>query len=237
MRSRIWHIIFILCSLGFVIPTSWWMSISNSTSVAHSRIVHLIRGEWSNRINQTCYIQPNYAESLSDRLPSYLEHSFKAGIRFIPNRIKEVVPLVKSGKLIWVGTTVYYDLDTMYYSYPYLTPRTVAFLSELGERFHAKLENTGLECSRFTLTSLLRTTSSVKRLRKNNRNSVRNSAHLHGTTFDVSYRTFSFKRPLTKSEVDFLQFVLAKAIWEMRNQGKCWATYETWQTCFHVVVK
>lgn len=237
MGLRIWNILFVVISLGFAIPTSWWLNFTNRTAVVHARMVYHIRNEWSSRKNQTCYVEPNYAESLTDRLHHYLDHSFKEGIRFIPNRIQEVIPSVNSGKLMWVGPTVYYELDTMYYSYPYLTPKAVSFLEELGERFHAKLENTGLECSRFTLTSLLRTTHSVNRLRKRNRNSVKNSAHLHGTTFDVSYKTFFRDRPLTETEAEFLKYVLGKCIWEMRNEGKCWATYETWQTCFHVVVK
>ncbi len=28
---------------------------------------------------------------------------------------------------------------------------------------------------------------------------------------------------------------LAEVIWDLREEGKCWATYEVKQSCFHVV--
>ena len=236
-KDRIWHFIFVVCTLALIVPSTWWTNLTNRTIVTHSKLVHAIRREWHKRKVQTCFVQPNYALELNDRLRHYLHHSFTSGIGKIPTRPKDLLPFIYRGELVWVGPTEYYELDTMYYSYPYLTPKTLIFLKELGQRFHEKLENTGLECTRFTLTSLTRTTNSVKRLKKRNRNSVTNSSHLHGTTFDVSYRTFFGHRSFTASEIDFLAFVLSKALWEMREENKCWATYETWQTCFHVVVK
>jgi len=32
-----------------------------------------------------------------------------------------------------------------------------------------------------------------------------------------------------------LKEILAQSIFELRSEGKCWATHEKWQTCFHVV--
>lgn len=235
--KRVWHGIFIVCAVGLFIPSSVWTNLNNKGIHVHSKIIHLIRKEWQDRKAQTCYVQPNYAVELNDRLGHYIQESFQNGIGIYPKRPKDLLPFIYRGELEWVGETAFYVLDTMYYSYPYLTPKALNFLTELGERFHAKLENTGLECSRFTLTSLTRTTNSIRRLKKRNRNSVYNSAHLHGNTFDVSYKTFFSDKVLSVSDVEFLAFVLAKSIWEMRKNNQCWATYETWQTCFHVVVK
>jgi hypothetical protein len=84
---------------------------------------------------------------------------------------------------------------------------------------------------------MLRTTNSIKRLRKWNRNAIKNSAHLHGTTFDISYRTFVSGKALSYAEVLYLEDVLGKVIFDLRREQKCFATYETWQTCFHVVCR
>lgn len=144
---------------------------------------------------------------------------------------------MESGVLVEIQENEYFVLDTMWFSYPFLTPDAKELLDEIGESFQRKLDNTGLECTRFTITSMLRTTSSVACLRKWNRNSIKNSAHLHGTTFDISYKTFNSTNDLTKAECMYLGDALSKTIWELRQKKKCWATYETWQTCLHVVCR
>jgi len=82
------------------------------------------------------------------------------------------------------------------------------------------LENTGLECTRFTVTSVLRTEESIRRLQRRNRNSVRNSSHLHGTTIDMSYKTFYSSRPLSEGEVHYLGQMLMRTLWEIRREKK-----------------
>jgi hypothetical protein len=136
-----------------------------------------------------------------------------------------------------VEANEYFVLDTMYYSYPFLTPDARNFIDELGFRFHRKLENTHLQCAKFTLTSILRTTKSIKRLKKRNRNAITRSSHLHGTSFDISYKQFFGDRIYTPMELSYLHDILAETLYEMRESGKCWVTYEVWQTCFHVVVR
>lgn len=184
-----------------------------------------------------CLYDRCYAAELNDRLWHYLEDSKYKGIPKILTKTKEIIPLIESGVLVQIEANEYYVLDTMYYSYPFLTPKAKQLLEEIGKNFQNKLRNTGLECTRFTITSMLRTTQSINRLRRWNRNSVKNSAHLHGTTFDISYRTFFGDQQISYAESLYLGDVLAKTIWELRLQNKCWATYETWQTCYHVVAK
>jgi uncharacterized protein YcbK (DUF882 family) len=108
-------------------------------------------------------------------------------------------------------------------------------LNEIGEKFHQKLKNTHLKKTKFIVTSLLRTVSSISRLRKRNRNAIKYSSHLHGTSFDISYDEFDNPKKLSNAEFEYLKEILAQSIFELRNEEKCWATHEKWQTCFHVV--
>jgi hypothetical protein len=185
----------------------------------------------------SCYNEINYAQALNDRVVNYLEESFQKGTKRHLHSRKQIYQYVAKGKLAKIEDSEYYIIGKMRYSYPFLTLPAKRFLIELGERFHRKLENTDLACSRFKLTSLFRTTSSVERMMKRNKNSIKNSSHLHGTSFDISYSTFISERFINSSEATYLAGVLAKTIWEMRKEGKCYATYEIWQSCFHIVVR
>lgn len=182
-----------------------------------------------------CLADVPYEQEMRDQLWKYFEHSQRQGIPLVLKNKKELSLLVNQGTLKELKQNEYFVLDTMYYSYPYLTEDAHDLLIEIGERFQRKLENTGLECTRFTVTSVLRTEESIRRLRRRNRNSVRNSSHLHGTTFDLSYKTFFTDRALSEGEVHYLGQMLMRTLWELRNEKKCWVTYEVWQTCLHVV--
>lgn len=188
------------------------------------------------RFNRTnCINEVDYSVDLSDNVRFYLEESYLKGTRVFPKGGKDIVRLLNEGKLELVEENEYFLLDTMHYSYPFLTPEASDLLDEIGERFHRKLENTNLACSRFVVTSILRTTRSVARLRRWNRNSIKNSSHLHGTSFDISYRSFVSDQELTDMECSFLGDLLTRTVWELRKEGRCFVTYETWQTCLHVV--
>ncbi len=182
-----------------------------------------------------CLAEVHYEKEMRDQLWMYFEQSKHHGIPLIPKNKKDLGHLVQQGALKELKQNEYFVLDTMYYSYPYLIDDAHDLLIEIGERFQRKLENTGLECTRFTVTSVLRTEESIRRLRRRNRNSVRNSSHLHGTTFDLSYKTFFADRTLTEGEVHYLGQMLMRTLWELRKEKKCWVTYEVWQTCLHVV--
>lgn len=182
-------------------------------------------------------VEINYSFKLSDRVRHYLEESYLNGTRKFLKRRRDIFKLVSKGELLEISENEYYFVDTMRYSYPFLTPEAANLLDEIGRRFHQKLEFTEFECARFNVTSMLRTTSSVARLRKWNRTSIKNSSHLHGTTFDISHTTFYHNRDLTRAECNYLAEVLAKIIWELRKEGKCYATFEYWQRCLHIVCR
>lgn len=226
--------IVILASASILTTISWSLYPERSAKI-YARMVNemgLKRMEWA---NQTCYHDTTYSFGLSDNVTDYLEESFQNGTGKFLDRTRDIKRYVRKGKLVLIEPNEYYVMDTMYYSYPFLTPRTKLLIDTIGERFHRKLENTTVMCAKFTLTSMLRTTSSIKRLRKRNKNSIKNSAHLHGTTFDISYSQFYGDRVYSRAEIRYLADVLAETIYELRKENRCWAKHEIWQTCFHVV--
>jgi hypothetical protein len=176
-----------------------------------------------------------HAWQLNDSVHEYLEHSYLNGMGTVLRFAREIQPKLDSGKLMQVINNEYYILDTMRYSYPFLIPKGMDLLTEIGVKFQEKLKNTHLKSTRFVVTSALRTVSSVTRLRRHNRNAIRHSAHLHGTTFDISYDEFDNPNPLSLAEKAYLKEMLAQSVFELRAAQKCWATYEMWQTCFHIV--
>jgi hypothetical protein len=184
-----------------------------------------------------CFDHVDYSVRMNDKAIHYIKESYQNGPGGMMRSGKDIVRYFNAGKLELVEANEYFLLDTMYYSFPFLTPQAKRFIDELGFRFQRKLENTSLSCTRFTLTSVLRTTKTILKLKRKNRNAITRSSHLHGTSFDISYTQFYGNKTLSPMEVLWLKDVLAETLYELRTSGRCWVTYEMWQTCFHVVVR
>jgi hypothetical protein len=214
-----------------------WNAYPESSPRVYRTIVEEIRMQRERFEPKACYEVIDHAPLMNDKAIWYIGESFRNGPGGYMKTGRDIVKYVNQGKLVKVEANEYFLLDTMYYSFPFLTPEARGFIDELGFRFQRKLDNTNLQCARFTITSILRTTKSIKRLKKRNRNAISKSSHLHGTSFDISYLQFYANRTLTKSETSYLKDVLAETLYELRGAGKCWVTYEMWQTCFHVVVR
>lgn len=178
-----------------------------------------------------------HAWQMNDDVAAYWKHSRETGLKKDLTFINDIRAAYHKGEIELIEPTKHYEIDTMWYSFAFAKTHVKTFLDTLALRFQANLKQTDLEGTRFLITSLLRTKSSVARLRKNNRNAIKNSSHLHGTTFDVSYATFMGERSYNEGEIQHLKEALAKALFDLRNEGKCWVKYELYQTCFHVVVK
>ena len=185
---------------------------------------------------EVCSEYETFAWQMVDSVEQYWMHSYTHGIGEL-KFVRDIQPVIDSGKLVEIKATNRYLVDTMRYSFPFAVPATKAFIDTIATRFQAKLINTDLYGARLIVTSVLRTKSSVARLRRHNRNAIRQSAHLHGTTFDLSYANYDFKRPLSFAEAEYLREVLALTLFELRAEKKCWVTYEIFQTCFHVVTR
>ncbi len=140
-------------------------------------------------------------------------------------------------KLVPVRTCREYYLDNLTHSLPYLVPKASDLLSDIGAAFNDTLAARGGGSYRIKVTSVLRTRSLVKSLRRRNRNAVDTSAHLFATTFDISYAKFicdSLTVPRTQED---LKNLLAEVVEAQRAWGRCYVKYERKQACFHITAR
>ena len=183
----------------------------------------------------TCFHSHSYFNKLNDSVHNYLEESYLSGIKKTIKRSFEIPNFVKTGALVPLKNNEVYIVDTLMYSYAFLTPRADKLLFEIGKRFQRKIKNTNLSGAKLIVTSALRTVNKVQLLRKINKNAVKYSAHLHGTTFDITYLNFFHKRKIKAVEIAGLSEILAKTLFELKLREKCWVTFERYQSCFHIV--
>ncbi|TAL62142.1 MAG: hypothetical protein EPN88_13705 [Bacteroidetes bacterium] len=183
------------------------------------------------------YKQKDYSRKLNDRIVDYSAEAKRSGIKVCRNE-KELKEKISEGKLVKVRGGNKYIVDKMIFSFPYLTKEGRNLLDEIDKRFMEKTSRKGLKKSRFHITSMTRKTESIKSLRRFNSNASANSPHVYGNAFDISYKRFSVRKMvLTNCDDKFLKEALAEVIWQLREEKKCWATYEKGQNCFHVVAR
>lgn len=139
--------------------------------------------------------------------------------------------------IVKVENGPYYYIDELNHSFPYLVPEAEQLLSDIGKAFVDTLNARGGGAYRLKVTSLLRTPETIAGLRRVNKNAVDSSAHLYGTTFDISYSQFicdSVVVPRTKED---LKNLLGEILYEFREQGRCYVIFEQKQTCFHITTR
>jgi len=180
---------------------------------------------------------------LNDNNPVHLECAQRMGIKpFQTNAELEtnIESYLSSGKLEKLEETDNYKLKKLTHSYPYLVPRAVILLNEIGVRFEAKLQQIDIQPYSMMISSVLRTNESQNGLGRRNSNAVTLSAHIFGTTFDVSYKEFL---PLNGKQAregfcrhDMLRHPLAEVLTEMSEEGRCKVVIEKRQACFHITV-
>ena len=168
-------------------------------------------------------------------MPDYIRTSSLSGIKKC-NDEKELLDNVARGKLVEIKSNNGFIVAEMSHSYPYMTKGARDLLFEISRRFREKISGTRLKGSKFKVTSMTRTTEKVKSLRGTNSNASLNSPHFYGNAFDVSYIKFSTRKFfLTNCDKKYFMEALAEVIWQLKQEKKCWATYEVKQNCFHVV--
>jgi uncharacterized protein YcbK (DUF882 family) len=143
----------------------------------------------------------------------------------------------QAGKLEKLHTCESYYLDNLTHSIPYLVPKAHRLLKDIGNAFRDSLRSRGGGDYRIKVTSVLRTPALVKQLRRRNRNAVDTSAHLYGTTFDITYLKFicnSSDLPRTQED---LKNLLGEVVEDMRRQQRCYVKYERKQSCYHITVR
>jgi hypothetical protein len=183
------------------------------------------------------YRQGVFSKSLNNKIPEYIGSSSSSGIKKCKDE-KEIQERVVQGKLIEIENGNGFIVKEMSHSYPYLTKDGQNLLVEIGIRFREKISGTRLKGSRFTITSMTRTTDKLRNLREVNSNTSLNSPHLYGNAFDISILRFSTRKLfLTYCDKKYLKEALAEVIWQVKEEKKCWATYEVKQNCYHVVAR
>lgn len=181
------------------------------------------------------YKQKEYCRKLNDRIVDYSAAAKLRGIQVCKDQ-REFNKNISAGRLVKVNNCRGYIVEKMTFSYPYLTRDSRDLLDEIAERFRAKVAQKGLNGVKFYLTSMTRRTDNVKNLRRYNGNASANSPHMYGNAFDISYKRFVVRKwRLTNCDKKYLKEALAEVIWQLRNERKCWATYEKIQNCYHIV--
>ena len=181
----------------------------------------------------------SYKRSFPDLNDKHLEVAKAVGIRPLEDR--EEAESMKE-KLTYITDNEFYVVDSLTPSIPYLVPRASALLDTIGSNFLDSLAAKGLNPNQVIVTSVLRTQSDVKRLRRRNGNASANSAHCFGATFDVSWKRFKKVededgRPLQDVGSDTLKLVLSEVLRDLRQAEKCYIKYELKQGCFHITAR
>ena len=181
----------------------------------------------------------SYKRSFPDLNDKHLEVAKAVGIRTLEDR--EEAESMKE-KLTHITDNEFYVVDSLTHSIPYLVPRASALLDTIGSNFLDSLAAKGLNPNQVIVTSVLRTQSDVKRLRRRNGNASANSAHCFGATFDVSWKRFKKVededgRPLQDVGSDTLKLVLSEVLRDLRQAEKCYIKYELKQGCFHITAR
>lgn len=226
-KRQILHLIKIFSVFFLIIMSLWFVVSKNSRRKVFSY--------FSTRCID--YRQKDYSAKLRDRLVDYISAAKRSGIRVCRND-KELKQRISDGSLVKIRSGRFYIVDKLTFSHPYLTKDSESLLDEIGKRYREKTSAKGLIRVKFYITSMTRKSESLKKLRRLNSNASANSPHIYGNAFDISYKRFDVhKMYLTNCDHGFLKEVLAEVIWQLRKEGKCWATYEREQGCFHIVAR
>lgn len=159
-----------------------------------------------------------------------------------PLKTRDEIDSVLIASLSTVETSNLFFVEKLTHSVPYLTNNASDLLNTIAENFQDKLRNKGLAQYQIIVTSLLRTEDDVRRLQRVNRNAVRKSCHMYGTTFDIAYNCFQQVDSFADFEGDVashkvLVNTLGETLKELRDNERCFIKYERRQPCFHITAR
>ncbi len=142
-------------------------------------------------------------------------------------------------QLVEIKTNENYIVDSLTHSVPYLIPCAKRELDAIGAEWADILQRNNLPHYRFYVTSVLRTQEDIKYLqRSGNINSVTQSCHCYGTTFDLAYMRYDkVARTRAYMHEDNLKLVLGQVLLNHQRAGKIFVKYEAKQSCFHITVR
>ena len=188
--------------------------------------------------------QPEQQQIVEDHLVSYPGRTFSYKAKFNDLQAKQHAVASKIGlprppkdradaasmrsKLTEVKTCDNYIVDELTHSVPYLIPSAKRELDAIGEEFADILSRNQLPHYRFYVTSILRTQEDIRYLQRGgNINSVTQSCHCYGTTFDLAYMRFDKPTPSRDyMHQDNLKLVLGQVLLNHQRAGKIYVKYE-----------
>ena len=142
-------------------------------------------------------------------------------------------------QLVEIKTNDNYIVDSLTHSVPFLIPAAKHELDSIGEEWADILRRNNLPHYRFYVTSVLRTQEDIRYLqRSGNINSVTQSCHCYGTTFDLAYMRYDkVTRTRDYMHEDNLKLVLGQVLLNHQRAGKIFVKYEAKQSCFHITIR
>ena len=178
----------------------------------------------------------SYNRDFNDLNDVQLEMAKKIGIK--PATTREEAEEVKH-EMEEIKTNEYYEVEELTHSIPYLIPQAAELLHDIGKNFQDSLTNLNASLYKVKVTSVTRTITDVKKLKKRNSNSSVNSTHQYGTTFDISWVRYKKvdEKDTLNIDKDELKMVLAMVLRDLKREDRCYVKHERRQGCFHITVK
>ena len=179
----------------------------------------------------------SYKDKFNDLQAKQHEVASRIGLPHPPKDRKDAAKM--RHQLVEIKTNDNYIVDSLTHSVPYLIPAATHELEAIGAEWADILARNGLPHYRFYVTSVLRTEQDIKYLQKSgNINSVTQSCHCYGTTFDLAYMRYNkVSHTRTYMHEDNLKLVLGQVLLNHQRAGKIYVKYEWKQSCFHITVR
>lgn len=178
----------------------------------------------------------NYNRDFNDLNELHLSSAKTIGIAPAENQesLKE-----NKKKLKKIVSRTNFEVDELTHSSPYLVLQAHDLLEKIGVNFSDSLKSLNAPRYKIIVTSVTRTLDDVKRLGIKNQNASSNSAHLYGTTFDISWKRFIKNDKKRKEEIpeEELKKVLASVLRDLQKEGLCYIKHERKQACFHITAR
>lgn len=174
-----------------------------------------------------------YETTFIDLQRTHIETARRNGIKLIATREEmknKAKGMIEEGRLVRLKDCKYYKIQHLAYSHPYVVPKVERLLADLGTKFQKNAGNS----ARFTVTSVTRTVEDVAKLQKVNSLAVKESAHQHGTTVDISYTVFDKAGLHSPFE---LRNSLAIALRDIQKSRRCYVKFERKSHCYHITIR
>lgn len=233
ISSKELYIVLIVCFLVFLVLAIFKLNFKNEKRQNQFELSDCNPAQNANAPIES-------TRKLNDLNEIHLIHAQKNGLKNIIETNEEfdskVVDFVDKNTLMKVVDNEYCRLKSLTHSKPYLIPQAVGMINEIGYRFQEELKAKKQRNYAMRVTSLLRTVESQSKLSHRNRNATAHSAHMYGTTIDISYKNFiNLENDSVESSYEGVQ-ALTKVITDMREECKLLVVRERKQACFHITV-